>query len=239
MSNTMRLKALLATLQRDYWAKFWMQFAGLGRGGRLAMRLAGVFAPPYKGRRFLARLGVFGYVAPSAVVHHAGLKLGRNVFIGDRVIIYEADSGGAVKIGDGTHIHQDVVIETGQNGCLTIGAHTHVQPRCQFSAYKGSIEIGRGVQIAPGCAFYPYDHGFVAGAPTSKQALETKGGITIGDDAWLGFGVIVLDGVKIGEGAVIGAGAVVTTNVPNGAIAVGVPARVIGNRVDKSPVVEK
>ena len=230
MSNKMRLKALLTKLQRDYWAKFWMQFAGLGRGGRLAMRLAGVFAPPYKGRRFLARLCAFGYIAPSAAVHHADLKLGRNVFIGDRVIIYEADGGGTVKIGDGAHIHQDVVIETGQDGRLTIGAHTHVQPRCQFSAYIGSIEIGRGVQIAPGCAFYPYDHGFKSGSLITQQPLQSKGGIRIEDDAWLGYGAIVLDGVTIGKGAVIGAGAVVKESIPDGAIAVGVPARIVGTR---------
>jgi len=46
--------------------------------------------------------------------------------------------------------------------------------------------------------------------PIRKQPVKTKGGIVIGDDAWLGVGVIVLDGVKIGKGAVIGAGSVVT-----------------------------
>jgi acetyltransferase-like isoleucine patch superfamily enzyme len=50
----------------------------------------------------------------------------------------------------------------------------------------------------------------------------------------LGYGVIVLSGVCIGEGAVIGAGSVVTKDVPAGAIAVGVPARVIRMRVDRS-----
>ncbi|MDQ3796893.1 MAG: acyltransferase, partial [Pseudomonadota bacterium] len=63
-----------------------------------------------------------------------------------------------------------------------------------------------------------------------RQPLHTKGGIVIGDDVWLGVGVIVLDGVHIGNGAVIGAGAVVTRNVPDNAIAVGIPARVIGTR---------
>jgi acetyltransferase-like isoleucine patch superfamily enzyme len=52
------------------------------------------------------------------------------------------------------------------------------------------------------------------------------------DDAWLGYGVIVLDGVRIGKGAVVGAGAVVTHDIPEGAIAVGVPARVVKMRSD-------
>ena len=63
-----------------------------------------------------------------------------------------------------------------------------------------------------------------------RQPLTTRGGIKIGDDAWLGVGVIVLDGVSIGSGAVIGAGSVVTADVPDNAIAVGNPARVISSR---------
>ena len=62
--------------------------------------------------------------------------------------------------------------------------------------------------------------------------MQTKGGIVIEDDVWLGFGVIVLDGVRIGKGAVIGAGAVVTKDIPEGAIAAGIPARVIKMRSD-------
>ncbi len=48
--------------------------------------------------------------------------------------------------------------------------------------------------------------------------------------AWLGFGVIVLDGVCIGAGAIIGAGSVVTDDIPANAIAVGNPARVVSKR---------
>ncbi len=62
------------------------------------------------------------------------------------------------------------------------------------------------------------------------QPLQTKGGIFIHDEAWLGYGVIVLSGVQIGKGAVIGAGSVVTRDVPDNAIAVGVPARVVRMR---------
>jgi acetyltransferase-like isoleucine patch superfamily enzyme len=52
----------------------------------------------------------------------------------------------------------------------------------------------------------------------------------IGNGAWLGVGVNVLDGVHIGAGAIIAAGAVVTHDIPAEAIAGGVPAQVIGVR---------
>lgn len=54
--------------------------------------------------------------------------------------------------------------------------------------------------------------------------------ITIGNDVFIGANVIILDGIKVGNGAVIGAGAVVTRDVPDYAIVVGVPAKIIKYR---------
>ena len=51
--------------------------------------------------------------------------------------------------------------------------------------------------------------------------------ITIGDNVWLGGGVIVLAGVSIGDNTVVGAGAVVTKDLPADVVAVGNPARVV------------
>ena len=212
------------------WASLWMCFAGINWFGRIAMRMAGLFAPCYKARSYLAQLGKRGYVAPSAKIHCHNFVLGSNVFVGDRVTIYSSDKSGKVTIGNRSRVHQDCIIETGKGGNLVIGEDTHIQPRCQISAYKGSINIGSNVQIAPNCAFYPYDHGYLPSAPISKQPLNTKGGIIVEDDVWLSFGVIVLDGVRIGQGAVVGAGSVVTQDIPKGAIASGMPARIIMTR---------
>jgi acetyltransferase-like isoleucine patch superfamily enzyme len=54
--------------------------------------------------------------------------------------------------------------------------------------------------------------------------------VIIGRDVWLGARVIVLAGVTIGDGCVIGAGSVVTRSLPPNSIAVGAPARVVGER---------
>jgi acetyltransferase-like isoleucine patch superfamily enzyme len=192
--------------------------------------MAAVFSPPFYGCVPLATYSSRGYFAASATFHHSRIRFGRNLFIGNRVLIYEDHGGGTVEIGSGVHLHRDVTIQTGQGGSVTIGDDTHVQPRCQFSAYVGATTIGKRVEIAPNCAFYPYDHGVDLYTPIRGQPLQTRGGIVVEDDAWLGFGVVVLDGVRIGKGAVIGAGSVVTSDVPDNAIAVGVPARVVKNR---------
>ncbi len=212
------------------WAFFWIERAGLSPMGRLAYRLAGCFLPPYKGRTYLAQRSPRGYVAPNAVIHHPQLQLGAHVFIGERVVIYQQCEGGAVTIGERVQIHNDTIIEVGPGGSVSIGANSAIQARCQLAAYQAAIQIGSNVQIAPNCAFYPYDHGLAADQPINEQPLHSRGDIVVGDGAWLGYGVVLLSGVRIGAGAVLGAGAVVTQDIPAGAIAVGAPARVIRMR---------
>ena len=60
-----------------------------------------------------------------------------------------------------------------------------------------------------------------------RDKLEAAKPITIGDNVWLGGGVIVCPGVTIGDDAVVGAGAVVTRDLPGGVVAFGNPARVV------------
>lgn len=220
------LRGLLVT----GWMWFWMRGAGLGSLGRISMAIATWLAPPYYARRCLARYHSRGYIAPGATVYHQLLQRGANVFIGDRTVIFQDRDGGEVVLGDRVHLYGDTYIQTGDAGAVAIGSDTHIQPRCQFSAYKAPITIGSKVQIAPDCACYSYAHGIAPERPIKEQPLTTKGGITIEDDVWLGYRTIVLDGVSIGRGAVIGAGSVVTENIPPGAIAVGVPARVVKMR---------
>jgi acetyltransferase-like isoleucine patch superfamily enzyme len=212
------------------WARFWMLFAGMSRLGRVATWIATWFAPPYHGRDALSWWNPKGYISPRAVIHHNDVHLGSHVFIDDRVLIYQARGGGLVEVGERVHLYRDSIIQNGHGGNVRIGARTYIQPRCMISAFQGPIDIGCGVEIAPNCSFYSYNHGFSQEEPISQQPLHTKGGIVIEDGVWIGVGVIVLDGVRIGEGAVIGAGSVVTTSVPPRAIAVGVPARVVRMR---------
>lgn len=217
---------LLRKLRLDC-AHFCMLWAWTWPIGRIARWCATLFVPPDRGRSCLAWFNRRGYVSLSAITHGAELRLGNNVFVGDRVLLYQDPDGGPIELEKGVHVFSDTHLQTAQGGSIRIGANTHVQPRCQFSACLAPIDIGVGVHIAAGCAFYPYNHGVAPNVLIGKQPLHTKGGIAVGDDAWLGYGVIVLSGVHIGRGAVIGAGSVVTHDIPEGAIAVGSPARII------------
>lgn len=209
-----------------------MSHAGLSFFGRIATRLATWFAPPHKSRTYLAFMNSKGYIAASATIYHSDLRLGRNVFMDERVVIFQREQGGPVEIGDRVCIFRDTILETGYGGYLAIGENSSIHPRCQLNAYVSPIQIGEDVMIAPNCAFYSYDHGIAPDSPISAQPLQSKGAITIGDAAWIGVGVIVLSGVNIGKGAVIAAGSVVTTDIPDNAVAAGVPARVVKMRND-------
>jgi acetyltransferase-like isoleucine patch superfamily enzyme len=70
----------------------------------------------------------------------------------------------------------------------------------------------------------------------AHRGCEFTRGVVIGDDCWIGAGVIILAGVSIGSGCSIGAGSVVKANIPPFSIAVGVPARVIRSAQQESTV---
>lgn len=213
-----------------FWCRFWMRFAALPWVGQLATRLALVPIAPFRHRYPLAYYYAHGFTAPDAALRSNDLVRGDFVYIGSRVTVYRAADGGAITLGDGVFLNDGIRLETAQGGRIHVGAGTHVQPECQLSAYVGEIHIGERVQIAPRCAFYPYNHRMDADQSMMAQPLVSKGRVEVQDEAWLGYGVIILDGVTIGAGAVVGAGSVVKDNIPAGAICAGVPARVIGQR---------
>lgn len=212
------------------WQRFWMRAAAVPGLYRLGCACAAVGAPPHLERTALARLSQVGYMARSACVHHGRFQRGANVFVDDRVLICQRRGGEAIRLGDRVSVYRDCILETGQGGTITVGTDSSIHPRCQLNAYLAPIEIGSGVMIASNCALYSYDHGLVRARPIREQPLTTKGPIVIGDEAWLGVGVVVVSGVRIGNGAAIGAGSVVTHDIPDAAIAHGVPARLVKTR---------
>lgn len=110
---------------------------------------------------------------------------------------------------------------------ITVGNNFYLNSGCHL---LGEITIGDDVMIGPKTVIWGRDHGTSLGTPMRKQA-HNRQPIIIGNDVWIAANVTILKGVKIGSGAVIGAGAVVIRDIPELAIAVGNPARVIRRRI--------
>lgn len=204
--------------------------SGPGFFGRFAAHMAARGTMPYHGRAFLADLIPKGYIAPTARLAHPNLKLGTHVYLGDRVVVSFGKDGGPLELGNHVQVYGETFLHTSSGGSLSVGEGTHIQVGCHIYAILADIKIGKKVEIASGCGFFCYDHGMVQGQLIMDQPLSSKGGITIGDGAWLGYRVTVLQGVTIGAGAVIAAGSVVVHDIPANAIAAGVPAKVLRYR---------
>jgi acetyltransferase-like isoleucine patch superfamily enzyme len=145
---------------------------------------------------------------PGALVFHPeNVEIGRDVYVGHYAILKGYYQNRLV-IGDGSWIGQMAFLHAG-----------------------GGIAIGRRVGIGPGVKVITSRHQLSTdlASPIMEGELVFAP-VEIGDGADLGVGAIVLPGVRIGRGAQIGAGAVVTRDIPDGAIARGVPAQVTGSR---------
>ncbi|GAB3268017.1 sugar O-acetyltransferase [Arthrobacter pigmenti] len=125
-------------------------------------------------------------------------------------------------IGADTVIRPPLHVDYGTQ--LTIGARSFANWGL-MAADVVSIRIGDDVQIGPNVQLLTPTHPIEPGPRRDKW--EAGEPITIGNNVWLGGGVIVCPGVTIGENTVVGAGAVVPKDLPANVVAVGNPARVI------------
>ena len=99
------------------------------------------------------------------------------------------------------------------------------------SIIHGPVYIGKNVMIGPEFVVLTRNHNFERiDIPMQHQGETNAKAVYIGDDVWVGYRVIVLPGVHIGNGCIIGAGAVVSRDIPDYAVAAGVPAHVIKYR---------
>lgn len=126
------------------------------------------------------------------------------------------------KIGPGTSIHMGGSFFSLKK--VRIGRDTLIG-RNVFLDGRDSLTVGNHVDIASEVLIYNSEHDI-----NSEDFQAVLGPVIIGDYVFIGPRVIILPGVTIGKGAVIAAGAVVTKDIPEFAVAGGVPAQVIGER---------
>jgi acetyltransferase-like isoleucine patch superfamily enzyme len=137
-------------------------------------------------------------------------------------------------IGAGARIAPTVSLRNGER--IEIGARSHIGEGCSLWAGEttGRIVIGEDALFGPDVFVTASNYKYAPGTPIVLQPRVERD-VTIGQDVWLGARTIVLPDVTIGDGCVVAAGSVVTRSLPPGAVAAGVPARVVKLR-DGSPV---
>jgi acetyltransferase-like isoleucine patch superfamily enzyme len=113
---------------------------------------------------------------------------------------------------------------------VEIGPRANIGPFCVV--WGGWSEtwarVGAGALLSPGAVLVAGNHAIERPGWVRDTGFDERD-VTVGEGAWLGAHAVVV-GCRVGNEAVVGAGAVVLEDVPDGAIAVGVPARVIGQR---------
>ena len=167
--------------------------------------------------------------------HPHKIQIGDNVVVDDNCCL---DAKGTTNQGiilrDGAFVGRNTVLSC-KNGSITLGEDANVGVNVVITS-SAEVRVGARALVAAFTYIVGGDHLFDrVDVPVMHQG-RTAQGIDIGDNAWLGAHVVVMDGVRIGRDAVIGAGAMVTDDVPEFHIAAGVPARVIRDRRTSEPV---
>ena len=137
---------------------------------------------------------------------------------GDQAVLAEL----VASVGEKAWVEPPFACDYGYN--ITLGARAFVNFNAVFLDCA-PIRVGDGAQIGPGVQLLAADH--PADPQARRDGVELARPIWIGDNAWLGGGVVVLPGRSVGADSVVGAGSVVTRDVPPGMVAAGNPCRVI------------
>lgn len=124
-------------------------------------------------------------------------------------------------IGTGVLVNEGTWLQAEMGSDLTIGNNVYIGHRCHIHAVD-SLIIGDDTMIADGVTVSSGAH---VGVNHSQVAKD--GPIVIGQGVFIGEKALIKGGVTIGDGATIGAGAIVTRDIPAGATAGGVPAKVL------------
>ena len=141
-----------------------------------------------------------------------GVVFGRNVTIGK----------GAIIACTGVIANRGVGLEIGDNSA--VGAQS-------FLGCQGGIKLGSNVIMGPGVRIFSENHGYEDTAVPIRLQGETRKGVVVEDDCWVGAGVTILDGARIGTGSIIAAGSVVSKDIPPFSVAAACPQKLLKEEV--------
>jgi len=161
--------------------------------------------------------------------HPHKIRIGSNVVVDDNCLLdAKGESNRGIAVGDGVFVGRNSILSC-KNGDIELADGANIGFNCEiFSASR--VTIGARTLLAAYAYIIGGDHDFSDPSLAVLDQPRVSAGVAIGDGVWIGAGAKILDGVTIGPRAVVGAAAVVREDVPDGAIAVGIPARVVGAR---------
>lgn len=139
------------------------------------------------------------------------------------------NTSGSIKLAKKVALKHGVILEA-WGGNIFVNENVFIGPYVVIYGH-GGITIGQNTLIAMHCQILSSNHTIPDRNTLIRSQTDILLPTTIGQDVWLGAGVIVLGGVTIGDGCIVGAGAVVTKDLPPYSIAVGVPAKVVKTRL--------
>ncbi|MFL6129510.1 MAG: acyltransferase [Mycobacteriales bacterium] len=151
------------------------------------------------------------------------------VFLGKGVELYARRGYGRLVLGRWVHIGRGNAIRC-HEGTLRIGDKCVFGKDNTVNAYL-DIEFGAATIVADWVYVCDFDHNFADVTVPIKDQGIVKTPVRVGPDVWLGTKATVLRGVSIGRGCVVAANAVVNRDLPAFSVAVGVPARVVRDRM--------
>lgn len=163
------------------------------------------------------------------------VSIGKNSIIDDLVSIsVRGSDSSAINLEENVFIGRGSELKV-REGVININSFSSIGSNCRISTAEGKIDIGKYVFLAAFCYIGGGNHkSDRTDIPIAKQGFESKGGVTIGDDVWLGANCVVADGVTIGKGSIIGACSLVNKDIPEYSIAFGIPAKVHKSRLNNS-----
>jgi acetyltransferase-like isoleucine patch superfamily enzyme len=189
----------------------------------------GISLRKYLYRKVLKNIGrgtLIGYGV--SIRNPKSISVGKGTLVDDFCLFNaKTTSMKGLKIGNNCVIGLRTFITTGYNGYVVINDNVHVNGPDTHIVGSGGVSVGENVMIGARVSIVSTNHVFKRRDILIKDQGTTAKGIVIEDDVWLGTGVVVLDGITIHKGAVVGAGAIVTKDIPEYAVAVGVPSKVI------------
>ena len=219
--------------EKGLWKLFRFEFVNLFFSrvpGALGLALRKIFFPSLFHK--VGKGVVFG--RNITLRHPHKITLGANCVIDDNVVLdAKGEKNDGLRLGDNVYIGRNTILSC-KEGSIEVGDYANISANCSLLS-ETEISLGRYCFLAGHCYLVAGgNHSFDdVSRPIMFQPSVSKGGIRVGDDVWLGAGVIVLDGATIGQGTVVGAGAVVTESLPEFSVAVGSPARVVRDRREK------